>query len=165
MKKFLGILVLGFLWCSNVYAAKGDGICGLQNTSLASMTDSNISIKIAAFVKVKDTDKDNCKKIIKILGDAQKGNNKFEEYVKNITVEAKFKSDIEIKMSDFRLNWMQDYGRANWGFEAINDICAEMEPYKLYLFANYGTNTVSKNLFDKSLDNDSAFDELVNFLN
>ena len=68
-------------------------------------------------------------------------------------------------MSDFRLNWMQDCGRANWGFETINDICAEMEPYKLYLFANYGTNTVSKNLFDKSLDNDSAFDELVNFLN
>ena len=104
MKKFLGILVLGLLWCSNANAARGDGICGLQNTSLASMTDSNISIKIAAFVKVKDTDtdKDNCKKIIKILGDAQKGNNKFEEYVKNITVEAKFKTDIEIKMSDFR---------------------------------------------------------------
>ena len=101
-KKLLGILVLGLLWCSNATAAKGDGICGLQNTSLASMTDSNISIKIAAFVKVKDTDKDNCKKIIKILGDAQKGNNKFEEYVKNITVEAKFKTDIEIKMSDFR---------------------------------------------------------------
>ena len=75
MKKFLGILVLGFLWCSNANAAKGHGICGLQ---------SNL---------------------------------------------------------------------------------AEMEPYKLYLFANYATNTVSKNLFDKSLDNDSAFDELVNFLN
>ena len=40
-----------------------------------------------------------------------------------------------------------------------------MEPYKLYLFANYGVNTVSKNLFDQSLDNDSVFDELVNFLN
>ena len=90
------------MWCSNANSAKGDSICGLQNTSLASMTDSNISIKVAAFVKVKDTDKDNCKKIIKILGDAQKGNNKFEEYVKNITVEAKFKTDIKIKMSDFR---------------------------------------------------------------
>ena len=40
-----------------------------------------------------------------------------------------------------------------------------MEPYKLYLYANYGTVTVGKNLFDKSLDNDSAFDELINFLN
>ena len=68
MKKFIGILVLGLLWCSNIYAAKGDGIC------------------------------------------------------------------------------------------------AEMEPYKLYLYANYGTVTVGKNLFDKSLDNDSAFDELINFL-
>ena len=102
MKKAILIIVLGLLWCSNANAAKSDGICDLQNTSLASMTDSNISIKIAAFVKVKDTDKDNCKKIIKILGDAQKGNNKFEEYVKNITVEAKFKTDIEIKMSYFR---------------------------------------------------------------
>jgi len=102
MKKAILIIVLGLLWCSNANAAKSDGICGLQNTSLASMTDSNISIKIAAFVKVKDTDKDNCKKIIKLLGDAQKGNNKFEEYVKNITVEAKFKTDIEIKMSYFR---------------------------------------------------------------
>ena len=75
MKKLLGILVLGFLWCSNANATEGEGICGLQ---------SNL---------------------------------------------------------------------------------AEMESYKLYLFANYGTNTVSKNLFDKSLDNDSAFDELLNFLN
>jgi hypothetical protein len=31
MKKFLGILVLGLLWCSNANAAKGDGICGLQS--------------------------------------------------------------------------------------------------------------------------------------
>ena len=39
---------------------------------------------------------------ISFLSDAKKGNNKFEEYVKNITVEAKFKTDIEIKMSYFR---------------------------------------------------------------
>ena len=129
------------------------------------MTDSSISIKIAAFVKVKDTDEDNCKKIINILSDAKKGNNKFEEYVKNIMVEAKFKSDVEVKINDFRLTWMSECGRANWGFEAVNDICAEMEPYKLYLCANYGTVTIGKNLFDKSLDNDSAFDELINFLN
>ena len=69
MKKFLGILVLVFLWCSNVYAEKGDGIC------------------------------------------------------------------------------------------------AEMELYKLYLHADYGTNIVGKNLFNKTLDNDSSFDESVNFLN
>ena len=69
MKKFLGILVLGLLWCSNAYAVKGDGIC------------------------------------------------------------------------------------------------AEMEPYKLYLYANYGTNTVGKNLFDKNLDNEASFVELVNLLN
>ena len=80
-------------------------------------------------------------------------------------VEAKFKSDVEVKISDFRLNWMQNCGRATWGFEGVNDICVEMEPYKFYLYANYGTNTVSKNLFDKNLDNDSAFDELVNLLN
>jgi len=30
MKKLLGILVLGLLWCSNANAAEGDGICGLQ---------------------------------------------------------------------------------------------------------------------------------------
>ena len=157
-------MVLGLLWCSNIYAAKGDGICGLQS-NLANMTDSSVSIKIAAFVKVKDTDKDNCKKIINILDNAKKGNNKCEEYVKNIMVEAKFKSDVEVKVNDFRLTWMSECGRANWGFEAVNDICAEMEPYKLYLYANYGTVTVGKNLFDKSLDNDSAFDELVNLLN
>ena len=166
MKKFLGILVLGLLWCSYANAAKDDGICGLQS-NLAEMTDSSISIKIAAFVKVKDTDtdKDNCKKIINILSDAKKGNNKFEEYVKNIMVEAKFKSDVEVKINDFRLTWMSECGRANWGVEVVNDICVEMEPYKLYLCANYGTVTIGKNLFDKSLDNDSAFDELINFLN
>ena len=124
MKKFLGILVLGLLWCSNVYAAKGDGICGLQS-NLANMTDSSISIKIAAFAKVKDTDKDNCKKIINILSNAKKGNNKFEEYVKNIMIEAKFKSDVEVKVNDFRLTWMSECGRANWCFEAVSDICAE----------------------------------------
>ena len=102
---------------------------------------------------------------ISFLSDAKKGNNKFEEYVKNIMVEAKFKSDVEVKINDFRLTWMSECGRANWGFEAVNDICEEMEPYKLYLYANYGTNTVGKNLFDKNLDNDSAFDELINFLN
>ena len=164
MKKFLGILVLGLLWCSSVYAVKGDGICGLQS-HLADMSDSSISIKIAAFVKIKDTDKDNCKKIINILSDAKKGNNKFEGYIKNIMVEAKFKSDVEVKVNDLRLTWMSECGRANWGFEAVNDICAEMKPYKLYLYANYGTNTVSKNLFDKNLDNDSAFNELINLLN
>ena len=52
------------------------------------------------------------------------GNNKFEEHIKNIMVEAKFKSDVEVKISDFRLNWMQECGRANWGIEAINNICA-----------------------------------------
>ena len=40
-----------------------------------------------------------------------------------------------------------------------------MQSYKLYLYANYGFNTVGKNLFDKKLDNDSAFDELANLLN
>ena len=39
-----------------------------------------------------------------------------------------------------------------------------MQSYKLYLYANYGSNTVGKNLFDKKLDNNSAFEELVNFL-
>ena len=129
------------------------------------MTDADVSIKIAAFVKVKDTDKENCKKIINILSDAKKGNNKFEGYVKNIMVEAQFKSDVEVKISDFRMNWMQNCGRSTWGFEGVNDICAEMEPYKLYLYANYGTNTVGKNLFDKNLDNEAAFVELVNLLN
>ena len=39
-----------------------------------------------------------------------------------------------------------------------------MQSYKLYLYANYGSNTVGKNLFDKKLDNDPVFDELANFL-
>ena len=94
------------------------------NRNISDMTDADISIKIAAFVKVKDTDKENCKKIINILSDVKKGNNKFEEHIKNIMVEAKFKSGVEFKISDFRLNWMQNCGRANWGFEAINNICA-----------------------------------------
>ena len=166
MKKFLGILVLGLLWCSNANAAKGDGVCGVQS-QLSNMGDASMSIKIAAFVKVKDTDKENCKKILGVLTEAQKGNNKFEEHIKNIMVEAKFKSDVEVNISKFRMNWMQECLRATWGFElgGIINVCDEMEPYKLYLFAIYGSPTVKKNLFDKTLDNDSAFNELIDLLN
>ena len=46
-------MFLGLLWCSNVYAAKGDGICGLQS-HLADMTDASVSIKIAAFEELKN---------------------------------------------------------------------------------------------------------------
>ena len=168
MKKFLAILVLCLLWCGNVYAAKDDGVCGLQS-QLSDMTDANMSIKIAAFVKVKNTDKENCKKILGILTEAKKGNNKFEEHIRNIMLEAKFKSDVEVNMSKFRMNWMQDCGRATWGFElgegGIINVCEEMEPYKLYLFAIHGSPAVKKNLFDKTLDNDTAFEELKNLLN
>ncbi len=45
------------------------------------------------------------------------------------------------------------------------DVCAAMEPYKLYLFANYDKTAVTKTLFDKNLDNDAAFEELSNLLN
>ena len=47
MKKFLPILVLGLLWCGNVYAGsvKGVGVCGLQS-QLADMSDAGMSIKI-----------------------------------------------------------------------------------------------------------------------
>ena len=117
MKQLLGILVLGLLWCSNVYAAKDDGVCGLQS-QLSDMTGASISIKIAAIVKVKDTDKENCKKILGILTEAQKGNNKFEEHIRNIMVEAKFKSDVEVNISKFRMNWMRNVcellGVSNW---------------------------------------------------
>ena len=166
MKNFLGILVLGLLWCSNANAAKGDGVCGVQS-QLSNMGDASMSIKIAAFVKVKDTDKENCKKILGVLTEAQKSNNKFEEHIKNIMVEAKFKSDVEVNISKFRMNWMQECLRATWGFElgGIINVCDEMEPYKLYLFAIYGSPTVKKNLFDKTLDNDSAFNELIDLLN
>ena len=168
MKKFLAILVLCLFWCGNVYAAKDDGICGLQS-QLSDMTDASMSIKIAAFVKVKNTDKENCKKILGILTEAQKGNNKFEEHIRNIMLDAKFKSDVEVNISKFRMNWMQDCGRATWGFElgegGIINVCEEMEPYKLYLFAIHGSPTVKKNLFDKTLDNDTAFEELKNLLN
>ena len=166
MKKFLGILVLGFLWSSSVYAAKDDGVCGLQS-QLSDMGDASMSIKIAVFVKVKNTDKENCKKILGILTEAQKGNNKFEEHIRNIMLEAKFKSDVEVDISKFRMNWMQGCGRATWGFElgGIINVCEEMEPYKLYLFAIHGSPTVKKNLFDKTLDNDAAFEELKNLLN
>ena len=166
MKKILGILVLGFLWCSSVYAAKDDGVCGLQS-QLSDMTDASISIKIAALVKVKNTDKENCKKILGILTEAQKGNNKFEEHIRNIMVEAKFKSDVEVNISKFRMNWMQECMRATWGFElgGIINVCEEMEPYKLYLFAIHGKPTVKKLIFDKTLDNDQAYEELKNQLN
>ena len=40
-----------------------------------------------------------------------------------------------------------------------------MEPYKLYLFAIHGSPTVKKNLFDKNLDNEAAFEELKNLFN
>ena len=166
MKKLLGILVLGLLWCSNVYAAKGDGVCGLQS-QLSDMTGASMSIKIAAIVKVKNTDKENCKKILGILTEAQKGNNKFEEHIRNIMVEAKFKSDVEVNISKFRMNWMQDCGRATWGFElgGVINVCEAMEPYKLYLFAIHGKPTVKKLIFDKTLDNDQAYEELKNQLN
>jgi len=168
MKKILGILVLGLLWCGNAYAAKDDGVCGLQS-QLSDMGDASMSIKIAAFVKVKNTDKENCKKILGILTEAQKGNNKFEEHIRNIMVEAKFKSDVEVNISKFRMNWMQDCGRATWGFElgegGIINVCEEMEPYKLYLFAIHGSPTVKKLIFDKTLDNDQAYEELKNQLN
>ena len=167
MKKLLGILFLGMLWCSSVYAAKDDGICGLQS-QLSDRTEASMSIKIAVLVKVKNTDKENCKKILGVLTEAQKkGNNKFEEHIKNIMAEAKFKSDVEINISKFRMNWMQECLRATWGFElgGIINVCEEMEPYKLYLFAIYGSPTVKKNLFDKTLDNDSAFNELIDLLN
>ena len=169
MKKLLGILVLGLLWCSNVYAGsvKGVGVCGLQS-QLADMSDAGMSIKIAAFVKVKDTDKENCKKILSVLTEAQKkGDNNFEELIKNIMVEAKFKSDVEVNISKFRMNWMQDCGRATWGFElgGISNVCEEMEPYKLYLFAIHGKPTVKKLIFDKTLDNDQTYEELKNQLN
>ena len=128
------------------------------------MADATIAIKIGAYVKVKDTDKDNCKKIVNIFFNAKTGNNKFEGYVKDIMVEAKFESNIEVKTNDFRMTFMNDCNNAGFGFHAI-DPCKEMESYKFYLFANYGEVTVGKNLFDKSLDNDSAFNELTNFLN
>ena len=146
MKKLLGILFLGMLWCSSVYAAKDDGICGLQS-QLSDLTDASMSIKIAVLVKVKNTDKENCKKILGVLTEAQKkGNNKFEEHIKNIMAEAKFKSDVEVNISKFRMNWMQECLRATWGFElgGIINVCKEMEPYKLYLFAIYGSPTVKK---------------------
>ena len=169
MKKFLGILILVLLWCGNVYAGsvKGVGVCGLQS-QLADMSDAGMSIKIAVFAKVKDTDKENCKKILGVLTEAQKkGNNKFEEHIKNIMVEAKFKSDVEVNISKFRMNWMQECMRATWGFElgGIINVCEEMEPYKLYLFGIHGSPTVKKKLFDKNLDNDAAFEELKNLLN
>ena len=76
-------MVLGLLWSSNAIAAKGDGVCGVQS-QLSNMGDASMSIKIAAFVKVKNTDKENCKKILGVLTETQKGNNKFEEHIKNI---------------------------------------------------------------------------------
>ena len=109
----------------------------------------------------------NCKKIIKVLSDAQEGNNKFQELVKNITAEAKFKSDVVVDISKFRMNWMQDCGRSTYGLDGIaesGDVCAAMEPYKLYLFANYDKTAVTKILFDKNLDNDAAFEEVANLL-
>jgi len=166
MKKFLGILVLGLLWCSSVYAAKDDGICGLQS-QLSDLTDASMSIKIAVLVKVKNTDKENCKKILGVLTEAQKKGNEFEELIRNIMVEAKFKSDVEVNISKFRMNWMQDCGRATWGFElgGVINVCEAMEPYKLYLFAIHGKPTVTKLIFDKTLDNDQAYEELKNQLN
>ena len=167
MTKVIAIIVLGLLWCGNVYAAKDDGVCGLQS-QLSNMTDASISIKIAVLVKVKNTDKENCKKILGVLTEAQKkGNNKFEEHIKNIMAEAKFKSDVEVNISKFRMNWMQECGRATWGFElgGVINVCEAMEPYKLYLFAIHGKPTVKKLIFDKTLDNDQAYEELKNQLN
>jgi len=169
MKKLLAIFVLGLLWCGNAYAGsvKGVGVCGLQS-QLTDMSDANISIKIAAFAKVKDTDKENCKKILGVLTEAQKkGNNNFEELIKNIMVEAKFKPDVEVDIKKFRMNWMQDCGRATWGFElgGIINVCEAMEPYQLYLFAIHGKPTVKKLIFDKTLDKDQAYEDLKNQLN
>ena len=165
MKKLIAFLFISLLWSSNANAAKGDGICGLA--SVFEVSEADVSIKVAAYVKVKDTDKENCKKIIKILSGVQKGDNKFKELVKNIVTEAKFKSDIVVDVSKFRMNWMQDCGRSTWGLDGIaksGDVCSAMKPYKLYLFANYDKTSVTKALFNKNLDNDAAFEEVANLL-
>ena len=149
MKKLLGILVLGLLWCSNVYAAKGDGVCGLQS-QLSDMTDAGMSIKIAVFAKVKDTDKENCKKILGVLTEAQKkSNTKFEEHIKNIMVEAKFKSDVEVNISKFRMNWMQDCGRATWGFElgGVINVCEADGTIQTLSFCNSWKTYCNKTYF------------------
>ena len=90
------------LWCGNVYAGSVKGVVYVVfNSQLTDMSDAGMSIKIAAFVKVKDTDKENCKKILGVLTEAQKkGNNNFEELIKNIMVEAKFKPDVEVKIKN-----------------------------------------------------------------
>ena len=149
------------------FAQAKPAVCGL-NLNLTNIADSaTYSVKIAAYMIVEDTDKENCKKVLKVLSEAQKGNSNFEKMIKDITTEAKFASKYTVDIKKMRLNWLQDCGRATHGFfdGEFVDVCTNLEQQKLYLVAIHKKPTIKKLVLDKKLDNDQAYEELKKLIN
>ena len=145
MRKII-LLILPLIFLAN-NAQAAPAVCGLKY-DLANMSADSEQINLAAYLIVEDTDKENCKKILAVLTESQKGNNSFEKMIKDIAAEAKFDSDIEIDLSKMKMNWMLDCAFATHGFRdgEINNVCTDLETQKLYLLAVHGKPTI-KSLF------------------
>ena len=63
------------------------------------------------------------------------------------------KSDVEVNISKFRMNWMQDCGRATWGFETWRYYFMFVKQWNSgtnFIFLQiHGKPTVTKLIFDK----------------
>ena len=104
---------------------------------------------------------------LKVLSEAQKGNNNFEKMIKDITTEAKFATKYKVDLKKMRMNWMQTCEMATWGFVdgEFKDVCKELEQQKIYLIAIHKKPTIKKLVLDKKIDNDQAYEELKKLLN
>ena len=143
MRKIVFLILPLIFFISNAQAAPA--VCGLKY-DLANMSADSEQINLAAYLIVEDTDKENCKKILAILSESQKGNNNFEKMIKDIAAEAKFDSGIEIDLSKMKMNWMLDCAFATHGFRdgEMNNVCSDLETQKLYLLAVHGKPTIKK---------------------
>ena len=67
------------------------------------MYDVAKTVKIAAYVTVKNDNKLNCKQIVTVFNEVKAGNNKFEEYINDLLEEPGLGSDF-----DFNINKLFD---------------------------------------------------------
>ena len=164
MRKIILLIFPLMFFSRNAQAAPA--VCGLKY-DLANMSSSSDQINLAAYLIVEDTDKENCKKILSVLTESQKGNNNFEKMIKDIAAEAKFDSDIKIDLSKMKMNWMLDCAFASHGFRdgEMSNVCTDLETQKLYILGIHGKPTIKKLVLDKKLDSDEAFEELNGLLN
>jgi len=80
------------------------GLCGVHHQG--QMYDVAKTVKIAAYVTVKNDGKPNCKQINTVFNEAKAGNNKFEEYVNDLFAEAGLGSDFDFNINDMRMVWV-----------------------------------------------------------